>query len=89
MTVTDELNTIHTAAGQYDTALTARGKLETATIRLRDLVTEINAIVQTGSFDMLPNDTKLALNRWRNILSSAYDAITEDSEIVEAMNWKP
>ena len=89
MAVLDDLNTTWTANQQADDTFAARAALENATMVLDEAHQKIQAIVDSGSFGMVPIDLRTALNQWWVIMKTARTSIAQNADIMTVYNWRP
>ena len=89
MSVTSELNASQTARNQTEDMFKVRASLENVSNVLLETNATIQAIVDSGNFNMIPADLKAALGRWWNIFKDAQTDAEGDAEIVEIYQWRP
>ena len=89
MTVQTDLDTTWNEKEQREAAFAARAALENATNVLNEAHLAIQAIVDSGNFNTLPNDLKSTLNDWWTIIKTARTSIGSDADIMTVFNWRP
>ena len=89
MTVQTDLDTTWTEKEQREDAFAARAALESATQNLDEAHRRIQAIVDSGNFNTLPNNLKSTLNDWWTIIKTARTSISSDADIMTVFNWRP
>ena len=87
--LTTTLDTTWTEKDQRESAFKARATLEEMTIVVREGLLELQEIKDSGKFDTLPTDLKVALNTWWQIYKDAKSAFQADANVVELFNWRP
>ena len=87
--LTDTLDTTWTEKEQAESAFTVRAKLQNATNTVDDTLTQIQAIIDSGQFNTLPNDLKVAMLRWLNLYKDLKADFTADAELMELYQWQP
>ena len=89
MPVLEDLNTTWTEKEQAEDAFTARATLENASMVLNEAHIKIQAIVDSGNFNTVPTDLKVALNQWWTIFKTARASILANADIMDVYNWRP
>lgn len=89
MPVLEDLNTTWTEKEQREDAFAARAALENATRTLDESHQRIQAIVDSGNFDTVPTDLRVALNAWWNIIKTARMSIASNPDIMTIYEWRP
>ena len=89
MPVVQDLNTSWEEKEQREAVFTARATLENMSNVLLEGNAQLQEIVNSGKFDTIPTDLKLALNRWWTIYKDAQSACQADGEIVDIYQWRP
>ncbi|GAG38017.1 unnamed protein product [marine sediment metagenome] len=89
MSVTTDLQTTWEEKVQREDCFTARATLENATNVTMETNRKIQEIIDSGHFDTIPDDLKMALNRWRNMFKTLEADMKADAEIVAVFDWRP
>ena len=89
MTVQTDLDTTWSEKAQREDAFAARAALEGATNALDEAHQAVQAIVDSGNFNTLPNGLKSTLNDWWTIIKIARTSIGSDADIMTVFNWRP
>ena len=89
MTVLTDLDTIWTEKEQREDAFAGRAALENATNVIEETHQTIQALVDSGNFNTIPTDLKIALNQWWTIIKTARSSIGGNSDIMTVYNWRP
>jgi len=87
--LTTTLNTTWTEKEQRTAAFTVKARLQSATDTVDDAIMQIQEIIDSGKFDTLPNDLKVAMVRWLNLYKALKTDIINDAEIMELYQWRP
>ena len=89
MTVQTDLDTTFSEKEQREDAFAARAALENATNVIEETHQTIQALVDSGNFDTIPTDLKVALNQWWTIIKTARTSIGSNADIMTTFNWRP
>ena len=89
MTVANDLTSIWIEKGQREDAFTVRATLEDATNTIDQCHQRVQEIVDSGSFNTIPDELKQALNQWWIIIKTARTSIAQNPDIMAAFNWRP
>ena len=89
MPVLEDLNNTWTEKEQAEDAFTARATLENASMVLNECHQKIQAIVDSGNFNTVPTDLKVALNDWWTIFKTARASVIANDDIMTIYNWRP
>ena len=89
MTVQTDLDTTWTEKEQREDAFAARAALENATNVIEETHQTIQALVDSGNFNTIPTDLKVALNQWWTIIKTARTSIGSNADIMTIFNWRP
>ena len=84
-----DLEQCWTEQQQIRDAIAARAALEYATRVLDEAHQKIQELVDSGSFDTIPTDLKVALNAWWTIIKAARASIGANEDIMDVYNWRP
>jgi hypothetical protein len=89
MSVSDTLTQEWTEKSQMEDVFTARAQYEGATNQLEDAYQQVEAIIDAGSFDTVPNDVKTAMLEWRTIIQTFRTSVNANADIMAILNWRP
>jgi len=89
MAITDTLNTQRETQEQIESAFQARAALENWTTVTAQTHETLQAIMDSGKFNLLPADLKVVLNSWWTILKTARSSIGANADIMAVYNWRP
>ncbi len=89
MTVQTDLDTTFSEKEQRDDTFTGRAALENCTNTIEETHQAIQALVDSGNFNTIPTDLKVALNQWWTIIKTARTSIGSNSDIMTVFNWRP
>ena len=87
-TVTENLDDINTESEQRAAFFNALNVLQRISKVLISGNQEVQAIIDAGGFETIPDDVKTILNRWRNELKGLQTTLQADAEIIEAYQWE-
>ena len=87
MTVKEDLDLTLIEKDQRESTFAGRSVLESCTNHLNDCDNAIQALVDSGKFDTIPNELKQTLNEWWTIIKTARADIEANDDIVTAKYW--
>lgn len=87
MSIASEIQTIKNQIGQIRAAIDCRGQLSGIYHGIKGLEVKVNEYQSNGGFDLIPTETKVALNRIYQMCLTLKTAIENDPDFEELINY--
>lgn len=87
--ISDQLDTLNQEVEERQGVRDFRGHCQSITDTLLTELDKMSKIKSSNDFSTIPNEVKQVFLRWETILKDARTALQNDSDIVEAYQWRP